>query len=295
MNTKQLDRIRTGKGFIAALDQSGGSTPKALLQYGVKETSYSNEEEMYALVHEMRTRIIKSSAFDSKYILGAILFENTMDRSIDGQLTGDYLWDKKGIVPFLKVDQGLADLENGVQLLKPIPGLDDLLKRAVERNIFGTKMRSVIKEANAAGIKKVVEQQFAIGKQIVEMGLVPIIEPEVDIHSADKANSEKLLKDEILSHLSALDNGVQVMLKLSIPTEDDFYADLMKDPHVVRIVALSGGYAQAEANEKLTRNSGLIASFSRALSEGLTAGQTDDEFDAMLSKSIQDIYEASIT
>ncbi|WP_025851893.1 fructose bisphosphate aldolase [Paenibacillus ehimensis] len=294
MNTKQLERIHTGKGFIAALDQSGGSTPKALAQYGIQESSYSNEEEMYALVHEMRTRIIKSPAFDSRYILGAILFENTMDRSIDGQLTADYLWEKKGIVPFLKVDKGLADLEDGVQLMKPIPDLNDLLKRAVERNIFGTKMRSLIKEANPAGIKKVVEQQFAIGKQIVEMGLVPIIEPEVDIYSADKVASEKLLKDEISAQLSALDKDAKIMLKLSIPTENNFYSDLMKDPHVVRIVALSGGYSQAEANEKLAQNHGLIASFSRALSQDLTAGQTDEEFNAVLSKSVQDIYEASI-
>ncbi|MCM3270173.1 fructose bisphosphate aldolase [Paenibacillus elgii] len=294
MNTKQLERIHTGKGFIAALDQSGGSTPKALAQYGVQESSYSNEEEMYALVHEMRTRIIKSPAFDSQYILGAILFENTMDRSIDGQLTADYLWEKKGIVPFLKVDKGLAELEDGVQLMKPMPDLNDLLKRAVERNIFGTKMRSLIKEANPAGIKKVVEQQFAIGKQIVEMGLVPIIEPEVDIYSTDKAASEKLLKDEISAQLSALDKDAKIMLKLSIPTENNFYSDLMKDPHVVRIVALSGGYSQAEANEKLAQNHGLIASFSRALSQDLTAGQSDEEFNALLSKTIQDIYEASI-
>ncbi|NBD27439.1 fructose bisphosphate aldolase [Paenibacillus glycinis] len=295
MNTKQLERVQTGKGFIAALDQSGGSTPKALLQYGIQENSYSNEEEMYALVHEMRTRIIKSPAFDSRHILGAILFENTMDRSIDGQYTADYLWDKKGIVPFLKVDQGLADAENGVQLMKPIPGLDELLTRAVDRHIFGTKMRSVIKEANPAGIKKVVEQQFALGKQIAARGLVPIIEPEVDIHSADKEASEKLLKDEILAHLSALDKDVKIMLKLSIPTENDFYRELLEDPHVVRVVALSGGYSQAEANDKLTHNRGLIASFSRALSQGLTAGQSDEAFNAMLGKSIQDIYAASIT
>lgn len=294
MNTQQLDRIRAGKGFIAALDQSGGSTPKALLQYGIKENSYSNEEEMYALVHEMRTRIIKSFAFDSQYILGAILFENTMDRSIDGQFTADYLWEKKGVVPFLKVDQGLDDLENGVQLMKPIPGLNDLLKRAVERNIFGTKMRSIIKEANPAGIKKVVEQQFAIGNQIAQMGLVPIIEPEVDILSADKETSEKLLKDEIFGQLSTLGKDVKIILKLSIPTANNFYSDLIEDPRVVRVVALSGGYTQAEANEKLAHNQGLIASFSRALSQGLTAEQTDDEFNTMLSKSIQDIYEASI-
>jgi len=295
MNTKQLDRIGTGKGFIAALDQSGGSTPKALLQYGIPESSYSNEEEMYTLVHEMRTRIIKSPAFDSRYILGAILFENTMDRSIDGQYTADYLWEQKGIVPFLKVDKGLADLEDGVQLMKPFTGLNELLQRAAQRNVFGTKMRSLIKEANPAGIKKAVEQQFAIGKQIVEMGLVPIIEPEVDIYSADKEASEQILKDEIFAQLSALDKDAKIMLKLSIPTVDNFYSNVMEDPHVVRIVALSGGYSQADANEKLSRNHGLIASFSRALSQGLTAGQTDEQFDALLSKTVQDIYEASIT
>jgi len=295
LNKEQLDRIHTGRGFIAALDQSGGSTPKALLQYGIKENSYSNEEEMFEQVHEMRTRIIKSPAFDSKYILGAILFENTMDRMIDQQFTANYLWEKKGIVPFLKVDKGLAGLEEGVQLMKPIPDLDSLLKRANERHIFGTKMRSVIKEANAAGIRNVVEQQFEIGKRIVSAGLVPIIEPEVDIHSADKLKSEQLLKDELHKQLSALDQDARIMLKLSIPTEPDFYRDLMDDPHVVRIVALSGGYDQTEANEKLARNHGLIASFSRALSEGLTAQQTDEEFNAKLSHSIQSIYEASIT
>ncbi|SFB25611.1 fructose-bisphosphate aldolase, class I [Cohnella sp. OV330] len=294
MNAEQLERIRTGKGFVAALDQSGGSTPKALLQYGVPESSYSGEEAMYALVHEMRTRIIKSPAFDSKYILGAILFENTMDREIDGLLTADYLWEKKGIVPFLKVDKGLAEQADGVQLLKPIDGLDALLKRAVERRIFGTKMRSLIKEANPAGIRQVVEQQFAIGKQIAAAGLVPIIEPEVDIASADKAESEKLLKAELLSQLAALGPDVKVMLKLSIPTEDNFYAELIEEPHVLRVVALSGGYSQAEANERLARNHGLIASFSRALSEGLSAGQSDEEFNEMLSESVRNIYEASI-
>ncbi|MCL6459597.1 MAG: fructose-bisphosphate aldolase, partial [Gorillibacterium sp.] len=237
---------------------------------------------------------IKSPTFDAKYILGAILFENTMDRSIDGQFTADYLWEKKGIVPFLKVDQGLADLENGVQLMKPIPGLDDLLQQAVKRNIFGTKMRSLIKEANPVGIQKVVEQQFAVGNQIFAHGLIPIIEPEVDITSADKQESEKLLKKELLTQLSALGKDVKVMLKLSIPTEDNFYSDLIEDPHVVRVVALSGGYPQAEANEKLARNHGLIASFSRALSQGLTDQQTDDEFNTMLAKSTQEIYEASI-
>jgi len=294
MNTKQLERIHAGKGFIAALDQSGGSTPKALQQYGIQEDRYSNPDQMFELVHEMRTRTIKSPAFDSAYILGAILFENTMDRTIDGQFTADYLWDKKGIVPFLKVDQGLADLANGVQLMKPIPGLNELLKRAVARNIFGTKMRSVIKEANPAGIRQVVEQQFELGKQIAAIGLVPIIEPEVDIYSTDKAMSEKILKDELLSQLAALDPDVKIMLKLSIPTEANFYSDLMQDPHVVRVVALSGGYSQAEANDKLAQHHGLIASFSRALSQGLTYQQTEDEFNDMLGKSIHDIYEASI-
>lgn len=295
MNTKQLERIRTGNGFIAALDQSGGSTPKALKLYGISEDRYSGEEEMYALVHEMRTRIIKSPAFDSRHILGAILFENTMERQIDGQLTADYLWEQKGIVPFLKVDKGLAELEGGVQLMKPIPGLDELLDRAVKRNIFGTKMRSVIKEANPASIAKVVEQQFELGKQIAAKGLVPIIEPEVDIHSKDKAASEKILKEEIAGQLANLGSEIKIMLKLSIPTEDNFYGDLMEDAHVIRIVALSGGYSQAEANEKLTRNHGLIASFSRALAEGLSAEQNDEEFNRILGKSIQDIYEASNT
>lgn len=294
MNTKQFERVHSGKGFIAALDQSGGSTPKALLQYGVQEDSYSNEEEMFVLVHEMRTRIIKSPAFSSEHILGAILFENTMDRTIDGMHTADYLWEKKSIVPFLKIDKGLAEQENGVQLMKPMPELDELLKRAVQRNIFGTKMRSVIQEANPDGIKKVVEQQFAVGKQIIKAGLVPIIEPEVDIHSKDKELSEQILKKEILAQLSKLDPDDKIMLKLSIPTQNNFYSDLMSDPHVVRVVALSGGYSQAEANDKLAHNHGLIASFSRALSQGLTAQQSDEEFNAMLANSVQDIYEASI-
>ncbi|MBE6089974.1 MAG: fructose bisphosphate aldolase [Clostridium beijerinckii] len=294
MNENQMNRIHTGKGFIAALDQSGGSTPKALLEYGIKENSYSNEDEMFDLVHEMRKRIIKSPAFTSEYILGAILFEDTMYRTIDNQYTPDYLWKEKNIVPFLKVDKGLAEIENGVQLMKPISNLDELLKQAVEKNIFGTKMRSVIKEANAKGIKMLVNQQFEIGKQIVEAGLVPIIEPEVDIHSTDKEDSEKLLKLEILEQLSKLDKETKVMLKLSIPTQDNFYIDLIDHPHVVRVVALSGGYNQAEANERLGRNHGLIASFSRALSQGLTAEQTEDEFNETISKSIKEIYEASI-
>lgn len=295
INIAQLDRMHSGKGFIAALDQSGGSTPKALAQYDVQESSYSNEEEMYTLVHDMRTRIIKSPAFESDYILGAILFENTMDRKIDGQWTADYLWEKKNIVPFLKVDKGLADFANGVQLMKPIPNLDELLTRAVERNIFGTKMRSVIKEANEEGIRDVVEQQFAVGKQIFEKGLVPIIEPEVDIYSSDKEKSEEILKEEIKKQLSSLDKDVKVMLKLSIPTVNDFYKELMSDPHVVRVVALSGGYSEEEANRKLAQNHGLIASFSRALSEGLSAGQSDDEFNSKLGKTIKEIYDASIT
>lgn len=295
MNKVQMDRIRTGKGFIAALDQSGGSTPKALLQYGIKEDNYSNEEEMFNLVHDMRKRIITSPEFTSEYILGAILFENTMDRTINNQFTADYLWEKKGIVPFLKVDKGLTAIENGVQLMKPIPDLDNLLKRAVEKNIFGTKMRSVIKEANCEGIKKVVGQQFDIGKRIIEAGLVPIIEPEVDIHSPDKEESEKILKHEIFNQLSSLGQDEKVMLKLSIPTKDNFFSDLVNDSHIARVVALSGGYTQSEANERLSRNQGLIASFSRALSQGLTAQQTDEEFNSMLSSSIKAIYAASIT
>ncbi|WP_072970567.1 fructose bisphosphate aldolase [Flavobacterium saccharophilum] len=295
MNIAQLDRMHSGKGFIAALDQSGGSTPKALAQYGVQESSFTNDEEMYTLVHEMRTRIIKSPAFKSDYILGAILFENTMDRKIDGQWTANYLWEKKNIVPFLKVDKGLADLANGVQLMKPISNLDELLDRAVDKNVFGTKMRSVIKEANAEGIREVVEQQFKVGLQIFEKGLVPIIEPEVDIYSADKEKSEEILKEEIQKQLNLLDKDVKVMLKLSIPTVNDFYKDLMSDPHVVRVVALSGGYSEEEANAKLTQNHGLIASFSRALSEGLSAGQSDEEFNQKLDKTIKAIYTASIT
>jgi fructose-bisphosphate aldolase class I len=295
MNQEQLKRMQSGKGFIAALDQSGGSTPKALKAYGISEDRYSNDEEMFVIIHEMRTRIIKSPAFHSKHILGAILFENTMDRYIDGQYTADFLWEKKGIVPFLKVDKGLAPLKDGVQVMKPIDGLDNLLKRANERNIFGTKMRSFIKEANAEGIKTVVQQQFDIAKQIAAAGLVPIIEPEVDIHAQDKAESERILKEEFFKHLAKLDENVKVMFKVSLPTEDNFYSDLIKDPHVVRVVALSGGYSQAEANKILARNHGMIASFSRALTEGLSANQTDEEFNAILGKSIEAIAEASNT
>ena len=293
MNNKQFERIQTGKGFIAALDQSGGSTPKALAAYGISENRYSNDEEMFTLVHEMRKRIIKSPAFDSQYVLGAILFENTMDRFIDGVNTADFLWEKKGIVPFLKVDKGLASLEDGVQVMKPINGLDELLDRAIQLNIFGTKMRSYIKGANPVGIKKVVQQQFDIANQILAKGLIPIIEPEVDIHSADKAEAEGLLKEEILNQLSNLSNDVKVMLKLSLPSEVNFYSDLVENPHVLRVVALSGGYSQTEANEILAHNHGVIASFSRALTEGLSANQTDDEFNEMLAKSIKSIAEAS--
>ncbi len=294
MNNKQMDQMHTGKGFIAALDQSGGSTPNALLQYGISKDCYSNDEEMFKLVHEMRKRIITSPAFNSEHILGSILFENTMDRKIGDKFTADFLWDNKRVVPFLKIDKGLAEVENGVQLMKMIPNLDELLKRAIEKNIFGTKMRSVIKEANSEGIRKIVEQQFDIGKTISEVGLVPIIEPEIDIRSADKAKSEAILKSEIFNQLTTLNKDVKVILKLSIPTEDNFYKELMDNAHVVRVVALSGGYTQSEANEKLAHNSGLIASFSRALSQGLTAQQSDKEFNLMLSNSIRTIYEASI-
>lgn len=296
MDQDKLQRICKDKGFIAALDQSGGSTPKALAAYGVKENEYNGNDEMFAKVHAMRTRIIKSSAFSSKHILGAILFENTMDRTIDGELTADYLWNKKQILSFLKVDKGLAELEDGVQCMKPIPQLDDLLKRALKRNIFGTKMRSVIKEFNPVGIKKIVKQQFEIGKQIAAAGLVPIIEPEIDINSKNRAESERVLKEEILKELALLSKNEKIMLKLTIPEVDNFYSDLINAQHnVIRVVALSGGFSREVANEKLARNKGLIASFSRALAEGLSVQQSDEEFNAVLSDSIKQIYAASIT
>ena len=296
MNQKQLEKMKNGKGFIAALDQSGGSTPKALRLYGVEETAYSNDEEMFTLVHEMRTRIIKSPSFTSDRVLAAILFENTMDRKIDDKFTADYLWDVKGIIPILKVDKGLADLEGGVQLMKPIPGLDKLLARARdERHIFGTKMRSVIKEAAEEGIKKIVDQQFEIGLQIAAAGLVPILEPEVDIHCPDKAKAEEILKKNIMEHLAKLPEDTKLMFKVTIPTIPDTYAELIADPRVVRVVALSGGYTREDSNKKLAENHGLIASFSRALSEGLNAKQTAAEFDALLKASVDSIYEASIT
>lgn len=294
MNEEQMSRMHTGNGFIAALDQSGGSTPKALQQYGISSSNYSNDKEMFDLVHDMRKRIIKSPAFNSKYILGAILFEDTMRRTIDGEYTADYLWKQKNIVPFLKIDKGLAEIQNGVELMKPIDNLKDILKEAVEKNIFGTKMRSVIKEADSYGIKRLVNQQFEVAREIFDAGLIPIIEPEVDIHSTYKKESEELLKLEILKQLSRLDEKTKVMLKLSIPTEDNFYSDLMKDSHVVRVVALSGGYSQSEANKKLADNHGLIASFSRALLQDLTVKQTEEEFNKILSNSINEIYEASI-
>lgn len=294
MEQSQFDRIKNDKGFIAALDQSGGSTPKALAAYGVSEDAFSNQDEMFDLVHQMRTRIITSKAFDPKYILGAILFEQTMDSKIEGLYTADYLAEKKGIVPFLKVDKGLAEESNGVQLMKPMPELDELLKRANERHIFGTKMRSVIKEANEEGIKAVVAQQFEVGKQIIAAGLVPIIEPEVDIHSADKEKCEEILKAEILDQLNKLSEDQNVMLKVTIPTVTNTYKELIDHPRVVRVVALSGGYSTDVANEKLKENDGLIASFSRALSQDLNVNQSEEEFDAALGNAVKSIYEASI-
>ena len=294
MNAKQLDAIQHRKGFIAALDQSGGSTPKALRAYGVEESAYHSDEEMFTLIHQMRSRVITSPAFTSEHILGAILFENTMDRMIEGRYSADYLWEVKQIVPFLKVDKGLEAEAEGVQLMKPMPGLAELLQKAVERHIFGTKMRSVIKEANAAGIRRIIDQQFEVGLQIAAAGLVPILEPEVDIHSATKAEAEKIMLEEIKKHLAALPAETKIMLKVSIPTEDGFYTPLMQDIHVLRVVALSGGYSREEANERLARNPGLIASFSRALLEGLTAGQTDEDFGRVLAETIRTVYEASI-
>ena len=295
MNPQQYEKVKSARGFIAALDQSGGSTPKALRLYGIAESAYSGEAQMFDLIHAMRTRIVKSPAFDGNRILGAILFEQTMDREIAGRGTADYLWTVKQVVPFLKVDKGLADEARGVQLMKPMPDLDGLLARAKAKGVFGTKMRSVIKHADAGGIEDVVAQQFAVGKQILAAGLVPIIEPEVDIHATDKEGAEQLLLAAILRHLATLGAGQQVMLKLTIPSVDDFYAPLIAHPAVLRVVALSGGYSREEANQRLARNHGLIASFSRALTEGLSAQQTDAEFDAALDKSIGSIYAASVT
>lgn len=294
MNKEQLEIMRNKKGFIAALDQSGGSTPKALKAYGINEDAYSNDDEMFKLVHDMRTRIIKSKAFDSEKIIAAILFEQTIDREIDGKYTADYLWEVKGIVPFLKVDKGLAPVENGVQLMKPIDNLDELIRRGNERHIFGTKMRSVIQEANAEGIKAVIDQQFEVGQKIFDGGLMPILEPEVSINSPTKAESETIMKEEILKHLDSLTGDTEVMLKVSIPTVDDFYKEIIDHKRVVRVVALSGGYSRDDANERLARNPGLIASFSRALVENANANQSEEEFDAEMKKAVDGIYEASI-
>ena len=294
MNEK-LEKMRNGKGFIAALDQSGGSTPKALKLYGINENEYSNDKEMFDLIHKMRTRIIKSPAFNDTKILGAILFEQTMDSKIDGKYTADFLWEEKKVLPFLKIDKGLNDLDaDGVQTMKPNPGLADLLKKANERHIFGTKMRSVIKKASPAGIARVVDQQFEVAAQIVAAGLVPIIEPEVDINNVDKVECEEILRDEIRKHLNALPETSNVMLKLTLPTVENFYEEFTKHPRVVRVVALSGGYSREKANDILSKNKGVIASFSRALTEGLSAQQTDEEFNKALAASIERIYEASV-
>jgi fructose-bisphosphate aldolase, class I len=294
-NQQQLEKIKTQPGFIAALDQSGGSTPGALKAYGIREGSWSNEEEMFALVHQMRTRIITSPSFTGERILGAILFENTMDRDIEGQPTADYLWNVKRVVPFLKVDKGLAAEQDGVQLMKPMPDLEQLLKKANSKRIFGTKMRSFIKQANASGINNIVTQQFEFARQIADAGLVPIIEPEVDIRCPDKAQAEELLKAGILKRLDELPEGQSMMLKITLPDRDNFYADCIRHPNVLRVVALSGGYTRQEANDRLRRNHGVVASFSRALVEGLSAGQSDGEFNAALDRSIQSIFEASNT
>ena len=295
LNGEQLEKIKSHPGFIAALDQSGGSTPKALALYGIKEGTWSNEDEMFAIVHEMRTRMITSPGFNGKRIIGAILFENTMDRDIEGQPTGDYLWNEKDVVPFLKVDKGLDAEKEGVQLMKPMPALAALLEKAKSKRIFGTKMRSVIKQANAQGIKDIVNQQFELAQQIIAAGLMPIVEPEIDIHCPEKAKAEELLKAAILEKLNELPEGKMVMLKLTLPERPNFYADFVKHPKVLRVVALSGGYSRDEANDRLRRNQGVVASFSRALAEGLSARQSAAEFNATLDKSIQSIFEASNT
>ena len=295
MNTEQLNKMRSGQGFIAALDQSGGSTPKALRLYGIEESEYSGDAQMFDLIHAMRTRMIKSPAFTGERVLGAILFEGTMDRDIDGVGSAQFLWANKGVIPFLKVDKGLADDANGVQVMKPMPELDSLLGRAVAKGIFGTKMRSVIKLANKAGIEAVVKQQFEVGRQILAAGLVPIIEPEVDINSPEKGAAEDLLKAAIADELAQQPADKPVMLKLTLPNTDDFYLDFVKHPSVLRVVALSGGYSREDANAKLSRNHGMIASFSRALTEGLSAKQSEAEFNAMLDSTIAGIYAASIT
>jgi len=293
LNEQQLQKMKTHPGFIAALDQSGGSTPHALRLYGIKEGAWSNEEEMFAIVHQMRTRIMTSPSFTGERIIAAILFENTMDRDVEKRPTADYLWNVKQVVPFLKVDKGLADEKEGVQLMKPMPALASLLEKAKAKGIFGTKMRSVIKQANAASIKNIVSQQFEVAGQIISAGLLPIVEPEVDIHCPEKAKAEELLKEAVLKQLAKLPAGQLVMLKLTLPEQDDFYADFVRHPKVLRVVALSGGYSRQEANDRLRRNHGIVASFSRALAEGLAAQQSDAEFNALLDKSIQSIFDAS--
>ena len=295
MDLQQLEKVRDGKGFIAALDQSGGSTPKALRHYGVVEDQYADEAEMFDRIHEMRARIITSPSFGGDRIVGAILFEMTMDRQIDGRDSGDYLWSVTQVVPFLKVDKGLAEEVDGVQLMKPIDGLDGLLERGVAKGMFGTKMRSVVKLADPKGIEAIVDQQFALGRTILAAGLVPILEPEVDIKSPQKGAAEELLKAAILARIDELPAGQQVMFKLTLPAEDGFYGELVAHPRILRVVALSGGYSRDEANDRLAHNPGVIASFSRALTEGLTAQQSDEEFDKVLDASIKSIYEASIT
>lgn len=290
-----LNKVRTAQGFIAALDQSGGSTPKALKLYGIEEDAWSNDDEMFDLMHAMRTRIMTSPAFTGDRVLGAILFEQTMDRQVEGRGTADYLWSVKNVVPFLKVDKGLADAVDGAQIMKPIPGLAALCERAVGLGVFGTKMRSVVQLANGAGVNAVVDQQFDVAKEIIAAGLVPIIEPEVDIHSPEKEAAEGLLRDRIAMQLDALSEDQPVMLKLTIPTVDDFYTPLIEHPRVLRVVALSGGYPRDEANERLSLQHGMIASFSRALTEGLSAGQSDDEFNSTLASTIDSIFAASIT
>jgi fructose-bisphosphate aldolase, class I len=291
---KQRDKMKSGKGFVAALDQSGGSTPKALALYGIEANAWSSEAEMFDLVHQMRTRIITSPAFNGDRILGAILFEDTMDRQIDGVPTAGYLWGRKQVVPFLKVDKGLADEDDGAQMMKPMPELDALLDRAKRNGIFGTKMRSVIKQANDAGVGKVVRQQFEVAGRILDAGLIPIVEPEVDIRCPDKGEAEELLKQEILEELTRLGSDRQVMLKLTLPELDNFYGDLIAHPQVLRVVALSGGYSRAEANQRLARQKNMVASFSRALTEGLTKQQSDADFNARLDEAIQSIYDASV-
>jgi fructose-bisphosphate aldolase, class I len=295
MNEEQRQKMGEGAGFIAALDQSGGSTPKALKLYGIPEDGYSGDDEMFDLIHEMRARIIKSSAFNGDRILGAILFEKTMDRQIDDLDTGDYLWSKKNIVPFLKIDKGLDAEADGVQLMKPMPDLDKLLERGVAKNMFGTKERSVIKLANPKGVQAIAAQQFEVGMQVLRHGLVPILEPEIDIKSPEKAQAEELLRQALVSGLDQVPDGQQVMFKLTLPETDGFYQELVDHPKVLRVVALSGGYSREEANARLSRNPGVVASFSRALTEGLTAQQSDDEFDALLDESVGSIFKASNT